>query len=107
MKLISEFFILGDVVESLSNVVEISSVHSSDGNSSISSHVNGIVLLDLLNHILREASESKHSDLAGDMVPVVRVSVRLELFNEARSHFFNASRHHLQFVVPFLLQLLI
>lgn len=61
-------------MESSSNVVQVVGVKSSNGDTAIHGHVNGVLLTELVDLVLVESSESEHTNLAGNVVPVVFVS---------------------------------
>jgi len=58
-------------MERLCNVVEIFSIKAANRYSSISCHVNCILVSKLFNHFFVEPCESKHSDLIDDVLPGV------------------------------------
>jgi len=65
---------VSDGVESSSNVVQVVGVETSNGNTAIHGHVNGVLLTDLVDLVLVESSESEHTNLTGNVIPVVFVS---------------------------------
>jgi hypothetical protein len=56
-------------VESLGDVSNVASVKAGNREAFISSHVNGILLASLINHLLVQAGESEHVDLVNKMLP--------------------------------------
>ena len=70
---------MGHFVECLSDVVKVSSVKTSDGNSSISSHVDCVFLSERGDLFLVQASVREHTNLARGVAPVVLVAEGLQL----------------------------
>jgi len=73
-------------VESFRNVIKVATVKSSDGDSSVHGHVDGVLLTELVDHILVKTSEGKHADLRGDVIPVVYAAVAFKGGLKSRSH---------------------
>ena len=89
-------------MESLRNVIKVSGVKACDGDTSIHSHIDGILISKCVDLILAEASIGKHTDLAGSVAPVMFVSKVLELLNKALSHVLHSSGHHDKVFMPHL-----
>jgi len=59
------------LMESGSDAVKVAGVKTSDGDASVHSHVDGVLITELVNHISGQSSEGKHADLVGQVIPVV------------------------------------
>jgi len=70
-------------VESLGDVVKVMGVQTSDGDSAISCHVDMVFVLKGVNLVGRETSVSKHTNLAGDVAPVVLATMSGQFFNKS------------------------
>jgi len=91
---------MGDSVESVSDVVQVLSVQTGDGDTAIHSHVNGVLFAELVNLVLVQAGEGEHANLVGNVAPVVLVADGGQLVAEAVAHFLHAARHVSQVLVP-------
>jgi hypothetical protein len=69
-------------VECLGDEVQVVSVQSCDRDSAITCHVDVAIFLKLLNLISVETGISEHSDLTGDVTPIMSASMILELPNQ-------------------------
>jgi len=98
---------VSDGVESSSNVLQVVGVETSNGNTAIHGHVNGVLLTDLVDLVLVESSESEHTNLAGNVIPVVFVSESDESGLQANSHVVHAGGHEAEVSVPHFGELLI
>lgn len=78
-------------MESRGNVVQVVSVQTGDRNTTISSHIDVVVVLEFVDLLGGETSVGEHANLAGHVAPVVSAAVVLELLDEARSHFLHAA----------------
>lgn len=58
-------------MEGFSDVFNIFGVESSDRDTSVIGHVNRVLFSQNVNLFQVESSESKHTDLVSDMVPVL------------------------------------
>jgi len=91
---------VGNSVEAISNILEVTSVESSNGNAAIHGHVDSVLLAEFVNHILIKAGVSEHTNLVGDVVPVVLISKVSKSLLEAMAHGLHAARHVFQVLVP-------
>lgn len=89
----SQRFILGDLVECLSNSINVVRIKTGNRNSAITRHVNMVVILKHIDLLRAEACVSEHANLTGDMTPIVSASISFEFFNQSTSHFLDSSRH--------------
>lgn len=87
-------------MEGLGDVGEVLGVQTGDRDTSVHSHVDGVVLTELVNHILVKSSEGEHANLVGDMGPVVLVTELLEGVDETVTHLLHAAGHVSQVLVP-------
>ena len=58
------------------------------------------LFLKLLDLISAKASVSEHSDLAGDVTPIMSAPMFLKFGYQTRSHLFDSSRHIEQVLMP-------
>jgi hypothetical protein len=91
---------VGYFVEGLRDVVEVASVESGDGDTSVHSQVNGEFLTEFVDLVFVEASECKHANLVGDVGPIMLITESFKLVTEAVSHLVHAARHILEVLVP-------
>lgn len=94
-------------MEGTSNVVHVVSVETSNRDSSVLSHVDGVLLSELVDHVLVEASEGEHTNLRSDVVPVVLIATSLKTSLQSSSHLGHSVRHGNEVVVPHLGELFI
>ena len=87
-------------MESLCNIVQVMSVQTSNRDSSISCHVDVVIVLQGVYLIGRQTSVSEHANLGGDMRPIVSTAMSSELINKSRSHFLHSGRHVDQILMP-------
>lgn len=87
-------------MERTSNVVDVVGVESGDGDSSVHGHVDGVLLSELGDHVLVEAGEGEHTDLRGNVIPVVLVAKGSEAVLESRSHGSHSVGHEDEVLVP-------
>jgi len=73
-------------MEGLSNSLHIVGVKSGNGNSTISSHVNGMIIFKSVNLIGGESGISEHTNLAGNVLPVMSRSSGLQATSKSLSH---------------------
>jgi hypothetical protein len=98
---------VSDGVESFRNVIKVTTVKSSDGDSSVHGHVDGVLLTELVDHILVKTSEGKHANLRGDVIPVVNAAVAFKGGLKSRSHLSHSGGHEFKVSVPHLGELFI
>mmetsp|Transcript_3330 Transcript_3330/g.4223 ORF Transcript_3330/g.4223 Transcript_3330/m.4223 type:complete len:226 (+) Transcript_3330:99-776(+) len=91
---------MGNGVESISDIVNIVCVHTSDRNTSVHSHIDTVFLTEFVNLVSVQASVSEHTDLRGHMAPVVLITSISKSFSQGISHFSHAGRHDLKIVMP-------
>lgn len=91
---------MGDSVESISNVVQVLGVETSDGDAAVHRHVNGVLFAELVHLVLVQAGEGEHANLVGNMAPVVLVAQFGHVVDEAVAHFIHAAGHVSQVLVP-------
>lgn len=96
----SQWFSVGDLVEGLGDVVDVVGVEAGNRDSSVSGHVDGVLFLELLDLLGAETSISKHTDLGGEVTPVVSAAVILQFLDHARPHLLDSTRHVQQVLVP-------
>lgn len=89
-------------MERLSNVVEILSVEAANRDSAVCSHVNSVLVAELLYHLLLEASVCKHTNLVDNVLPAVLAATLDKFVVETLSHVKHAARHDLELSVPLL-----
>jgi hypothetical protein len=94
-------------VEGLGDVSNVAGVKAGDRDAAIGSHVNGILLTKLINHLLVQAGEGEHADLVNKMFPRVLTTEILKVLFKAVAHLNNATRHQLEVVMPHLGELFI
>ena len=87
-------------MEAFSNILEVTSVESSNGNAAVHGHVDGPLFAELVNHIGVEAGVSEHTNLAGNVVPVVLIAHVLKSLLKTSAHLLHATRHVFQVLVP-------
>ena len=87
-------------MEGICDVVEVASVHSGDRDAAVQGHVDCVFLAQLVDLVLVQSRESEHTNLAGNVAPVVFVAKLLKFFNETGSHLSHAGRHILEVLVP-------
>jgi len=71
LKFFSEFLSFCHCVESLSDVIEVARVKSSDRNTTVGCHVNGVFLAKFVNLLFVQAGVSEHSNLVDHVLPIV------------------------------------
>jgi hypothetical protein len=81
------------------------SVEASDGDSSVHGHVDGVLLSELVDHVLVESGEGEHTNLRDNVIPVVLVSEGGEAGVEGSSHLSHSVGHEDEVGVPHLLEL--
>ena len=87
-------------MESLANVVDVSGIDSSNWNSTIRWHVNGVFIDDFFDHFWGEASVSKHTDLLGNVRPIVLAAEGLQSHNDLLTELSQSLRHVKNFWFP-------
>lgn len=92
-------------MEGTRNVVDVVSVEASNGDSSVHGHVDGVLLSELVDHVLVETGEGKHTNLRDNVIPVVLVSEGGEAGVEGSSHLSHSVGHEDEVGVPHLLEL--
>ena len=98
--LISE--VLSDVLDGVGNVFDVACGEACHGDSSVSSHVNVVLIDHCLTLLGGEACEREHADLVGDMVPVALGAVLNQCILQDHSHLVHSVSHCLQFKEPLL-----
>ncbi len=73
-------------MESLSDVIEVAGVKSSDGNTTIGSHVNSVLLAKFVDLLLVEAGEGEHANLVDHVLPRVLAAEVLEVLDQSVTH---------------------
>ena len=97
--------VLGNLMESLGNVLHVVGVKSSNGDTSVHGQVD-MVLLDASLHLgLGEAGVGEHTNLAGDVRPVASAAGLLQVLHESLTHVNDAVGHSSALLVPLSLQL--
>ena len=91
---------MGDLVEGIRDIVEVTGVETSDGNTAVHCHVDGVLLTELVDLVLVQASEGEHANLVGDVTPVVLVAEFGELVAETMTHFMHAAGHITKVLMP-------
>lgn len=94
-------------MEGLCASVDVSGIKSSDGDTTVHGHIDGVLVSAFDDGLLGESSVGEHTDLFGDVAPVVLVSVGLNLLDKGRSHFSDSAGHESEVVVPHLGELLV
>lgn len=88
-------------MNSLGQVLNISAVDASNGDAAITSKVDGKLRLQAIHLFGLESSITEHSDLRGDMVPVVLGLVSVyQVILEGGSHGVDTLGHLFYFNVP-------
>ena len=78
-------------MESLRNVIKVASVEAGNGDTAISSHVDGVFLAELINLLGGETSVGEHTNLVDNVVPVVLIAQVLHVLVETVSHLVHAA----------------
>ena len=91
---------MGYGVEALSDVVDVFGVKTSDGDTSIHSHVDSVLFTEFVDHLGVKTSEGKHANLACDVSPVVLVSESGELLDKGSAHLGHTAGHVSQILMP-------
>jgi len=91
---------VGHGVEALSDVVDVFGVETSDGDTSIHSHVDSVFFTEFVDHLGVEASEGEHANLACDVSPIVLVSECGKLLDKGSTHLSHTAGHVSQVLVP-------
>ena len=94
-------------MEGSRDLVEVASVETGDRDSTIGSHVNVVLAGHGVDLILSDARVSEHTNLRGDVAPVVLAAEGGESLDEASSHFSHTGRHEHEIIVPHLRELLV
>ena len=87
-------------MESIRNIVNILSIQSGDGNSSVISEVNVELRLESLDLVERQACEGEHPNLLDHMVPVQVGALGLNSVIKSLSHGADSVAHDSEFSVP-------
>jgi len=87
-------------MECISNEFEVTGVETTERNSAISSHINMVFVLQSINLFSWQSSVGKHTNLTGNMAPIMYTSCTLQTSHKTWSHFLNSSRHSFQILMP-------
>jgi len=87
-------------VEGVGAVFDVAGVEAGDGDSSVHGHVDGVLLSELVDHVMVEAGEGEHADLRGDVIPVVLGASGLESRLEGSSHQSHSIGHDDEVLLP-------
>jgi len=87
-------------VEGLGDIVDVHGVETGDGDTTVHSHIDGVVLAKLINLVLVQSSEREHANLTGDVAPIMLIAQLCELATETDSHLLHTARHVAQVLVP-------
>jgi len=88
-------------VEGVSNIVQVASIKTGNRDSSIHSHVDMMFFSQLIYLVLVKTGVGKHTNLAGNVAPVVFVSEGFEFSSETGSHLLHSAGHEEELVMPF------
>jgi len=91
---------MGNGVESLTDVVDVAGVDSSNRNTAIWWHVYRVFFDHFFDHFRREASIGKHTDLLGNVGPVVHAAEGLQSQNDLFAELSQSLRHVENFGFP-------
>ena len=91
---------MSDGVEGIRNVIEVLGVETSDGDATIHSHVDSVLLAELVDLVGVEASVSEHADLVSNVGPVVLVATSCKCCNETVAHLLHAAGHIAEVLMP-------
>lgn len=80
-------------MEPFGHIGNVSRVKSSNRNSSIFGHIDGVFFSKSQNLFFVEAGVGKHTDLIGNMVPVFGGPLFNNMFFELSSHIRNSTGH--------------
>ena len=92
-------------MEGLGNVLNVVSVDTSHGDTTVIGQIDVVVGSDLQDLLLGEASEGEHTNLRGDVRPVLGGTVLLEVLHQESSHINDTVSHLAALLVPLSLEL--
>ena len=101
----SNGLVLGNLMESLSNVIHVLGIESSNGDTTIHGQINVELLNAALDLLLGQASVGEHTNLAGDVRPVASRSGLLQTIDQSLAHRNDSVSHSSALLVPLSLQL--
>lgn len=68
-------------MEGFRDVLKIVCIKSANGDSCIGSHVDTVLGLELIDHVLGEANVGEHTNLVSDVFPTVLGATGLQVLN--------------------------
>ena len=92
-------------MEGLGNVLNVVSVDTSHGDTTVIGQIDVVVGSDLQDLLLGEASEGEHTNLRGNVRPVLGGTVLLEVLHQESSHINDTVSHLAALLVPLSLEL--
>ena len=101
----SNGLVLGNLMESLSNVIHVLGIESSNGDTTVHGQINVELLNAALDLLLGQASVGEHTNLAGDVRPVASRSGLLQTIDQSLAHRNDSVSHSSALLVPLSLQL--
>jgi len=91
---------MSNIVESWGNSFDVSSIKTSNRNSTICSHIDTMVVSKLINLSNIKTSIGEHTDLRCNVSPVVFITQRSKVLYKCCSHFLHSSGHVSKILMP-------
>mmetsp|Transcript_40322 Transcript_40322/g.59263 ORF Transcript_40322/g.59263 Transcript_40322/m.59263 type:complete len:205 (-) Transcript_40322:836-1450(-) len=97
-RIVRNVFLFGDIMDCMSNVIDIATCHTRHTNTPIFGTINMMLLRNLIHLLRSHATIRKHSNLFGNMFPTSRRPTLLQGRSKANPHIVNSIGHSLALI---------